>query len=185
MNFSEKTQTFLVASYYKHLKERFGERGRNAFLHGVKHYAMQRGNRMAQRAIRAGEPLDYGAFCRYGEWVPSEEAVLSGTASVSEVTAVSPDYEYHVTACPWFLGFREADAMEAGALYCGCLDEAMLRGFHEAIEFHTVQTMHDANSHFPRPAGPHFPARQGHIKRPVLESGTGVQGREGLHPASL
>ena len=42
-----------------------------------------------------------------------------------------------------------------------------------------------ANSHFPRPAGPHFPARQGHIKRPVLESGTGVQGREGLHPASL
>lgn len=42
-----------------------------------------------------------------------------------------------------------------------------------------------ANSHFPRPAGLHFPARQGHIKRPVLESGTGVQGREGLHPASL
>ena len=26
-----------------------------------------------------------------------------------------------------------------------------------------------ANSHFPRPAGPHFPASQGHIKRPVLE----------------
>ena len=45
--------------------------------------------------------------------------------------------------------------------------------------------LQDANSHFPRPAGPHFPARQGHIKRPVLESGTGVQGREGLHPASL
>ena len=28
-----------------------------------------------------------------------------------------------------------------------------------------------ANSHFPRPAGPHFPASQGHIKRPVLEIG--------------
>ena len=41
-----------------------------------------------------------------------------------------------------------------------------------------------ANSQFLRPAGPHFPARQGHIKRPVLESGTVVQGREGLHPAS-
>ena len=24
-----------------------------------------------------------------------------------------------------------------------------------------------ANSHFPRPAGPHFPASQGHIKRPA------------------
>ena len=48
-----------------------------------------------------------------------------------------------------------------------------------------IQLQSAANSHFPRPAGPHFPARQGHIKRPVLESGTGVQGREGLHPASL
>ena len=28
-----------------------------------------------------------------------------------------------------------------------------------------------ANSHFPRPAGPHFPASQGHIKRSALESG--------------
>lgn len=29
----------------------------------------------------------------------------------------------------------------------------------------------DANSHFPRPAGPHFPASQGHIKRSALEIG--------------
>ena len=28
-----------------------------------------------------------------------------------------------------------------------------------------------ANSHFPRPAGPHFPASQGHIKRSALEIG--------------
>ena len=28
-------------------------------------------------------------------------------------------------------------------------------------------TIPDANSHFPRPAGPHFPASQGHIKRPA------------------
>ena len=33
-----------------------------------------------------------------------------------------------------------------------------------------LQMLH-AISHFPRPAGPHFPARQGHIKRPVLEIG--------------
>ena len=32
-----------------------------------------------------------------------------------------------------------------------------------------VRDLDDANSHFPRPAGPHFPASQGHIKRPVLE----------------
>ena len=32
-------------------------------------------------------------------------------------------------------------------------------------------TGNDANSHFPRPAGPHFPASQGHIKRSALEIG--------------
>ena len=51
--------------------------------------------------------------------------------------------------------------------------------------FRSLRTgfLQGANSHFQRPAGPHFPARQGHIKRPVLESGTVVQGRDGLHPA--
>ena len=33
-----------------------------------------------------------------------------------------------------------------------------------------------ANSDFPRPAGPHFPASQGHIKRPVLEIGRAERG---------
>ena len=43
----------------------------------------------------------------------------------------------------------------------------------EEIEF--------ANSHFLRPAGPHFPASQGHIKRPVLEIG---RAERGLRPAN-
>ena len=51
MNFSERTQVFIVAAYYRHLTEQFGERGKAAFLHGVKHYGMQWGSRMAQRAI--------------------------------------------------------------------------------------------------------------------------------------
>ena len=38
-----------------------------------------------------------------------------------------------------------------------------------------------ANSHFLRPAGPHFPASQGHIKRPVLEIG---RAERGLRPAN-
>lgn len=40
---------------------------------------------------------------------------------------------------------------------------------------------HGANSHFLRPAGPHFPASQGHIKRPVLEIG---RAERGLRPAN-
>lgn len=145
MGFSEKTQAYLVASFYRHLTERMGDRGKEAFLHGVKHYAMQRGSRMAQRAIRAGEKLDYASFCRYGEWTVSDEALQSGTASVTEVRSVAPDYEYHVTVCPWFLGFLEAGAKEAGALYCACLDEAINQGFGGEIAFQTVQTMHDGD----------------------------------------
>lgn len=142
MNFSERTQVFIVAAYYRHLTEQFGERGKVAFLHGVKHYGMQRGSRMAQRAIRAGETLDYGTFCRYGEWVSSEEAVKSGTANVMEIVSVSPDFESHVTVCPWYLAFQQLGAKEAGALYCSCLDEAINQGFNGEIQFHTVQTKH-------------------------------------------
>ena len=52
MGFTEESQTFLVAAYYRELKETFGERGIEAFVHAVKQYGMQRGNRMAQRADR-------------------------------------------------------------------------------------------------------------------------------------
>ena len=91
MNFSERTQVFIVAAYYRHLTEQFGERGKAAFLHGVKHYGMQRGSRMAQRAIRAGETLDYGTFCRYGEWVSSEEAVKSAVKDYYDKNGIAYD----------------------------------------------------------------------------------------------
>ena len=54
MEFSERTQVFIVASYYKHLTETFGERGKAAFLHGVKHYAMQRGRSGQERLWTMG-----------------------------------------------------------------------------------------------------------------------------------
>ena len=40
------------------------------------------------------------------------------------------------------------------------------------FSFEKVEQMYyTANSHFLRPAGPHFPASQGHIKRSALEIG--------------
>lgn len=47
MGFTEKTQVFLIAAWYKELNEAFGERGQRAFVLAVKHYARQRGERMA------------------------------------------------------------------------------------------------------------------------------------------
>lgn len=69
MGFNEMTHAFLAARYYIRLTEQFGDRGREAFIHGIQYYGSQRGRRMAQRAIRDGKPLTYENYCRYGEWV--------------------------------------------------------------------------------------------------------------------
>ena len=58
------------------------------------------------------------------------------------IVSISPDFESHVTVCPWYLAFQEFDAKEAGALYCSCLDEAINQGFNGEIQFRTVQTKH-------------------------------------------
>ena len=106
---------------------------------------MQRGSRMAQRAIRDGQKLDYITFCRYGEWEPSGEVVRTGNVSKTSVASYTPDYEYHVMTCPWYQGFQKFGALEAGALYCANLDEAINQGFNGQIPFRTVQTMHTAD----------------------------------------
>ena len=73
MGFNERTHAFIAAKYYVHLTERFGERGKAAFLHATRYYGEQRGRRMAQRAIRDGKELTYETYCQYGEWVNTEE----------------------------------------------------------------------------------------------------------------
>lgn len=144
MAFTEESQTFLIAAYYRELKETFGDRGTAAFVHAVRQYGIQRGSRMAQRAIRDGQPLDYVTFCRYGEWEPSREILQAGKGSRTEIAQMSPDYELHVLSCPWYQAFEKYHALEAGALYCGNLDEAINQGFNGAIPFRTVQTKHTA-----------------------------------------
>ncbi len=145
MGFSEKTHVFIIAKYYEHLTRAFGERGREAFIHATKYYARQRGSRMAQRVIRDGEKLDYASFCRYGEWVPSQESIEEGTACAPEVTSVAPDYEFHVHVCPWQRQFAAMGMQEAGKAYCTYLDEAIMHGYHAEIDFRTIQTQHTSD----------------------------------------
>lgn len=145
MEFTEKTQVFLVATWYKELVRAFGERGRRAFVLAVKHYARQRGERMAQRAVGDGQPLDYASYCAYREWAPSEESVREGTANATTVCSTAPDYVYEVRACAWYDAFAALDALEAGQLYCRHLDEAMARAFSPSLEFYTVETRHCAD----------------------------------------
>lgn len=144
MEFTEKTQVFLIAAWYKELARAFGERGRQAFVLAVKHYARQRGERMAQRAVRDGLPLNYASYCACREWAPSEESVREGTANASVVRSTAPHYVYEVRACAWYDAFAALDALEAGRLYCRYLDEAIARAFSSSLQFYTVETRHCA-----------------------------------------
>ena len=42
MGFNEMTHAFLAARYYIRLTEQFGDRGREAFIHGIQYYGSQR-----------------------------------------------------------------------------------------------------------------------------------------------
>lgn len=143
MGFNEKTHAFIAAKYYVHLKETFGERGEAAFLHATRYYAEQRGRRMAQRAIRDGQPLTYETYCRYGEWVNTKEVLESGDANKVEVVSVAPDYEMHIYSCPWHTQFKEMGLPEAGLAYCRDLDASICRGFNPELVYEVSQTLHD------------------------------------------
>ena len=143
MGFNEKVHAYIAAKYYVHLTERFGERGKAAFLHATRYYAEQRGRRMAQRAIRDGQPLTYETYCRYGEWVSTEEIREAGAANSMTVAEVSPDYVMHIHVCPWHEQFKEMGLAEAGVLYCSDLDASICRGFNPEISYRTLQTLHD------------------------------------------
>lgn len=143
MGFNEMTHAFIAAKYYIHLSEHFEERGRQAFLHATRYYAEQRGRRMAQRAIRNGEELNYETYCRYGEWINTEEVVEAGCANQAEVVQYSPDYVIHIHKCPWHAQFAKMGLAKAGLLYCRDLDASICRGFNPELVYEVSQTLHD------------------------------------------
>ena len=143
MEFTEMMHAYIAAKYCVYLEERFGERGEAAFLHATRHYAQQRGRRMAQRAIRDGQPLTYETYCRYGEWVNTDTAKAEGLANKAEVKSLAPDYEVHIYVCPWHSQFAKMGLVKEGLLYCSDLDASICRGFNPELDYKTLQTLHD------------------------------------------
>ena len=135
MDFHEKTHAFLAAQYHQSLTEAFGGRGRQAFTQATRYYGEQRGRRMAQRAIRDGQPLTYETYCRYGEWEPTEEMVRAEQQNQGYVETYAPDLVRIYTRCPWNAQFREMGRTDAGAAYCRDLDSAICRGFNPELTF--------------------------------------------------
>ena len=85
--FNERVQAFITVWFYRELKESFGARGVQAFIQGTQSYGEQRGRRMAQRAIRAGEELTLDTYLRRGEWVNTEQIRAQGIANKAEIEA--------------------------------------------------------------------------------------------------
>jgi hypothetical protein len=137
MGFNERVHAYIAAKFYTHLTETFGDRGKNAFIHATQYYAGQRGRRMAQKAIRHGEELTYASFMKYNE--------LAFTPDVKpadgELVSLSPNYEIHITYCPWHEQFKEMGCLEAGDLYCTHIDESLCRGFNPGIVFQAPQNL--------------------------------------------
>ena len=142
MGFTEKVHAYIAAKYYVYLTERFGERGKAAFLHATQYYALQRGRRMAQRAIRDGKELTQETYNYYGEWVNTEEVKALGCANVSKQ---AEDGTLHITSCPWYTQFQEMGLPEAGALYCKDLDSSISRGFNPFLQYRVDQTLHTSD----------------------------------------
>ena len=146
--FNEQVQAFITAWFYRELKERFGARGVQAFVQGTQSYGEQRGRRMAQRAIRAGEELTLETYLRRGEWVNTEKIRAEGIANKAEIadaapaySAEAPDYIKRVTVCPWNEQFKEMNALDAGALYCRHIDPSLFRGFNPVLSYEVPQNL--------------------------------------------
>lgn len=143
MGFNEKVHAYIAGKYYQHLKEEFGDRGVRAFIHGTQYYAMQRGRRMAQRAIRDGEELTQATYNYYGEWVNTEDIKQAGCQNKMCMTE---DGKLKITQCPWYTQFQEMGLPEAGRVYCDHLDNSISRGFNPYLEYVVDQTLHHEGS---------------------------------------
>lgn len=142
--FNEMTHAYIAAKFYVHLTERFGARGEKAFIQGTQRHAEQRGRRMAQRAIRQGEELDFTAYTRNGEWVNTEEIRAMGCANHS-VPAIGEDYTLNIYCCPWHRQFQSMGLTRAGDVYCQHLDNSIARGFNPYLTYDVLQTLQNSD----------------------------------------
>lgn len=139
---TERTHAFLAARYYEYLTRQFGQQGKAAFVHATRHYAEQRGRRMARRALRDGEELNWTSYYRYGEWVSSPECIAEGTSNQHSFIRYEPEGVLKITRCPWKAQFAEMGVDgTAGALYCSVLDDSIARGFNPGLRYDIDQTM--------------------------------------------
>ncbi len=144
---NEFHHAFISATFFKYLKAQFPKCYEAVFTLATQRYGEQRGNRMAQRAIRDGAPLDFASYRYYGEWLPSEDYQPDIGKERVEAVKVLPDYTYRVHACPWSEQYLKMGLLDGANLYCAHLDKAIARGFNPYLVFDVTKTMHETNTY--------------------------------------
>lgn len=145
MEFTEFQHAFISATYYRLMRDGKFPNYEDAFLYATRRYAEQRGQRMAQRAIRDGVPLDFAAYRHYGEWQPSEKAraMHFKEPSTFHVLQEGNDVVMQYDLCPWSIQYLDMGLKDGANLYCSDLDAAIARGFNPQLTYDVRKTMHD------------------------------------------
>ena len=145
MEYTERQHAFISATFYKKLKEGYGEKGLAVFVLATQRYAEQRGSRMAQKAIMLGMPLNFESYFALGEWNYSESFLKSVNGKNSKYISGSPDSCINVFACAWHEQYKAMGLIDGAILYCRHLDMAIVRGFNPYLKFRVKQTLHETD----------------------------------------
>ena len=113
----------LVALLAKQAIQAAGERGKEAFIAGVTRLGMERGTRMAARAVLHGDKLNLASFQAYGEW-RAEDGVMEFSTR-----AIAPEMHTRAGKCGWNDTWRKYGLEEWGKYFCQTIDDALARGF--------------------------------------------------------
>jgi len=104
-------------------------------------YGEERGHRMAIRAERAGESLDFRTYLAYGEWRAPDGA------SAHQVLETSPSFREQVTRCPWHKAWAVEGLLAYGQHYCRHIDRALVSGFNPSLLLEVNGTLSGGDPH--------------------------------------
>jgi hypothetical protein len=145
MEYTERHHAFISATFFKKLRDGYGEKGLSVFVLATQRYAEQRGSRIEKKAIVLGLPLNFQTYFSLGEWNYSKGFLESVKGETSEVISYTPDYCRYVYACPWHEQYKAMGLLDGAVIYCKHLDVAIARGFNPYLDFRVTQTLHETD----------------------------------------
>jgi len=119
-----ENQAMMFAFLSRAAIEARGEEGRSAIQAGMIQYGRERGARMAERAQKAGDPVDLWTNQAYGEWKPDYPGQMEFGMLRSE-----PTYQTYIAKCAWCEAGKKNDILQYGREYCVNVDAAVYDGF--------------------------------------------------------